>query len=60
MVLDSMQDQPSNQRILFINAWNEWAEGMVLEPSQRYGHGFLRALQTELARPIPVPVAPLK
>ena len=33
-----------------INAWNEWAEGMALEPSQRYGHGFLAALQSELSR----------
>lgn len=57
VVLDSMQDQPANRRILFINAWNEWAEGMVLEPSQRYGHGFLRALQAELARPLPPAVA---
>src|SRR5689334_12810690 len=57
VVLDSLRDEPSNRRLLFINAWNEWAEGMVLEPSQQYGHGFLEALRSELSRPIASPSA---
>ena len=52
VVLDSLRDEPSDRRLLFVNAWNEWAEGMVLEPSQQHAHGFLKALQSELSRPI--------
>ena len=35
----------SSESFVAINAWNEWAEGMSMEPSDVYGHGFLEVVQ---------------
>lgn len=34
---------PDGARLVAINAWNEWGEGMTMEPSQEFGRGMLDA-----------------
>ena len=37
------EDFPNQERFVFINAWNEWAEGCHLEPDRKYQCQFLEA-----------------
>jgi lipopolysaccharide biosynthesis protein len=50
-VLEQEMELNANpESLIFINAWNEWAEGAVLEPDRHFGRGFLEATRDAVAQ----------
>ncbi|MCF7970205.1 MAG: glycoside hydrolase family 99-like domain-containing protein [Methylococcaceae bacterium] len=49
-LVKSMPERKLPEDFIFINAWNEWAEGAYLEPDTRNEYKFLEALQRVIAR----------
>jgi lipopolysaccharide biosynthesis protein len=59
--LKLVKDRPQQHRIVFLKAWNEWAEGNYVEPDAINGHAYLDVLRDallsggqEVARPVKV------
>jgi lipopolysaccharide biosynthesis protein len=56
--IDKARQRAPTAPLVFINAWNEWAEGAVLEPEARLGHAWLEATRSALQPPCSSPARP--
>ena len=43
-VLKLIEKKQAQHKILFLKSWNEWGEGNYVEPDQKFGHQYLKAI----------------
>ncbi len=47
--IKSVEKNDEDEQIVFVNAWNEWAEGCHLEPDKKNGFRFLEVIKKVMA-----------
>ena len=49
-ILDHFTPYSTEENFIFINAWNEWAEGNHLEPDQKWGLNYLEETKKQMSK----------
>ena len=50
--IERVADRKPGENIVFLKAWNEWAEGNYVEPDQKWGRAWLEVIRDEITKPI--------
>ncbi len=48
--IDIVSGKPTEEQIIMIRSWNEWAEGNFMEPRERYGKKYIIALHNAIEK----------
>jgi len=47
-LLNKLSVKNTEDNIVILRSWNEWAEGNYIEPDLKFGRGYLEAIKKEI------------